>query len=113
MLCCSITRWSLVRLIQSTIHENSTATQITIRVKDISAGHVATPAPTGSARAVSGESQASGHRKAATDSLSGADSLGAGGGLDPDPASFPQQAATVGLQRTGFGDPHQRGIPFC
>src|SRR5215471_1117051 len=38
MLCCSITRRSLVRLIQSTIHAASTATQITIRAKDIS-GH--------------------------------------------------------------------------
>ena len=54
---------------------------------------------------VSGESQASDHRQAATDSLPGADSIGAGGGSDPDPASFPHQAAVVGLQWTGLRDP--------
>ena len=43
------------------------------------------------------KSEACHYHKAATDSVSGADSIGAGGGPDPDPASFPQQATTVGL----------------
>ena len=45
------------------------------------------------------------HRQAAADSVSGAGSIGNGGGPDPDPASFPQQAAVVGLQWTSLGDP--------
>src|SRR5690349_6115112 len=32
------------------------------------------------------------------------------GGADSDSASFSQQAATVDLQRTGAGNPRQRGI---
>ena len=63
-------------------------------------------------RTVSGGAQACHHREAATDSLSGSDSIGAAGGPDPDAASFPYQATTVGLQRTGVRDSHQRGIPF-
>ena len=44
-----------------------------------------------------GKSETCHHREAATDSVSGTDSIGAGGGPDPDSASFPQQATTVGL----------------
>jgi hypothetical protein len=36
-------------------------------------------------------------RSRRSDSVSGADSIGAGGGTDPDSASFPHQATTVGL----------------
>ena len=52
------------------------------------------------------------HRQAAADSVSRTDSLGAGGGTDADSASFSHQATTMGLQRTGLGDPHQCGIPL-
>jgi hypothetical protein len=61
------------------------------------AGHVATLAAASAPRTVSEKSQAYDHRQAATDSLSGADSSGAGGGPDPDSASFPHQATTLGL----------------
>src|SRR5215472_15493448 len=54
------------------------------------------------------ESQASHHRPTAADSLSGAGSIGSGGGPDPDPASFPHQATAMGLQRISFGDACQR-----
>ena len=47
--------------------------------------------------AVSGESEACHYRKAATDPISGTDSIRAGGGTDPDSASFSQQASTMGL----------------
>jgi len=72
--------------------------------------HVATLASASAAGTISGKSEACHHRQAATDSLSRTDSIGAGGGTDPDSASFPYQATTVGLQRTGLGDPHQCGI---
>jgi transposase len=34
------------------------------------------------------------------------------GGADPDPASFPHPATALDLQRTGVGNPRQRGIPL-
>jgi phage tail-like protein len=52
-----------------------------------------------------GKSEARNHREAATDSISRTDSIGAGGGPDPDSVSFPHQAAVVGLQRVGLRDP--------
>ena len=52
------------------------------------------------------------HRQATTDSLTGADSLRSGGGPDPDPAPFSHQATALDLQRTGVGNPRQRGIPL-
>jgi transposase len=61
------------------------------------AGHVATLAAASTPRTVSGKSQGCDHCEAATDSISRTDSSGAGGGTDPDSASFPQQATTLGL----------------
>ena len=68
-------------------------------------GQVEDVAAAGTAGTVSGKSQACHHQQATTDSIPGADSIGAGGGSDPESASFPQQAAAVGLQRTGVRDP--------
>jgi len=45
--------------------------------------------------------------------FSGADSNGAGGGTDPDPTSFPHQAAALGLQRFRGRDSRQRRVPLC
>src|ERR1700731_2309989 len=42
----------------------------------------------------------------------GAHSLRAGGGSDPDAASFSYPTPAVGLQRTGLGNSHQRRIPL-
>ena len=60
-------------------------------------GYAATLASASAAGTVSGESKACHHREAATDSISGTDSIGAGGGTDPDSASFPHQATAMGL----------------
>ena len=57
-----------------------------------------------------GESQTYHHGQAAEDSRLGTDSFRFGGGLDSDSPSFSQQAPTVDLQRTGAGNPRQRGI---
>jgi Transposase len=65
------------------------------------------------ARTAGGESQAYDHRQTAADSLLGADSLRFGGRADPDPAPFPHQAPALDLQRTGVGNPRQRGILLC
>ena len=75
-------------------------------------GHAAALAPASAARTAGGESQAYHHRQATADSVPGTDSLRLGGGPDPDPASFPHQAPAVDLQRTGVGNPRQRGIPL-
>ena len=62
---------------------------------------------------------ASGGRKhaitatAKTDFCPGTDSLGFGGGPDSNAPSFSQQAPTVDLERTGAGNPRQRGISLC
>jgi hypothetical protein len=76
-------------------------------------GHAATPAPASAPRTFSGESKTSHHRQATAGSIAGADSFRLGGGSDPDPASFPHQATALGVQRIGFGNPHQCGIPLC
>src|ERR1700731_2942617 len=75
-------------------------------------GHAATLAPASSARTASGESPASHHRQAPADSVARAHSLRAGGGSDPDAASFSYPTPAVGLQRTGVGNSHQRRIPL-
>src|ERR1700730_5912758 len=75
-------------------------------------GHAATLAPASSARTASGESPASHHRQAPADSGARAHSLRAGGGSDPDAASFSYPTPAVGLQRTGVGNSHQRRIPL-
>ena len=46
------------------------------------------------------------------DSILRAHPLGPGRSSDPDAASSSYQATTVGLQRTGLGNPHQRRIPL-
>src|SRR5438309_3050017 len=69
-------------------------------------------APASPARTAGGESQAYDHCQTAADSLLGTDSLCFGGGTDPDPASFPHQTTALDLQRTGAGNPRQRGIPL-
>jgi hypothetical protein len=51
-------------------------------------------------------------RQQARRELLGTDSLRFGGGPDPDPASVSHQATTLDLQRTGVGNPRQRGIPL-
>ena len=50
--------------------------------------------------------------QAPADAVARAHSLRAGGGSDPDAASFSYQATAVGLQRTGVGNSHQRRIPL-
>src|SRR5207245_10433214 len=76
-------------------------------------GHAAALAPASPARVAGGETQAYDHHQTAADSLSGADSLRFGGGADPDPTSVSHQAPALDLQRTGVGNPRQRGIPLC
>src|SRR5215467_1628334 len=73
-------------------------------------GHAAALAPTSAPRTAGRESQTCHHGQATEDSLAGTDSFRLSGGTDSDPASFSQQAPTVDLQRTGTGDPRQRGI---
>src|SRR5262250_3384808 len=73
-------------------------------------GPAAALAPTSAARAAGGESQTCHHCQATKDSVAGTDSFRLSGGADSDPASFSQQAPTVDLQRTGTGNPRQRGI---
>src|SRR5215471_2417167 len=72
--------------------------------------HAATLAPTSAARTAGRESQTCHHGQATEDSVAGTDSFRLGGGADSDPASFSQQAPTVDVQRTGAGNPRQRGI---
>src|SRR5215831_15034788 len=73
-------------------------------------GSAAALAPTSAARTAGGESQTCHHCQAAEDSVAGTDSFRLGSGADSDPASISQQAPTVDLQRTGAGNPRQRGI---
>jgi len=56
------------------------------------------------------ESQTCHHGQATEDSVAGTNSFRLSGGADSDPASFSQQTPTVDLQRTGAGNPRQRGI---
>src|SRR5262249_44759361 len=65
---------------------------------------------TSAARTAGGESQTCHHYQATEDSVAGTDSFRLSGGADSDPVSFSQQAPTVDLQRTGAGNPRQRGI---
>ena len=76
-------------------------------------GHAAALAPTSAARTVGGESQTYHHGQAKADSVPGTDTLYIGGGADPNPASFPQQAPVVDLQWAGVGDSRQWGISLC
>src|SRR5438445_5935394 len=50
---------------------------------------------------------------AASDSIDWSDPGGSADRSDPNATSLSHQAATVGLQRFGFADLQQRGIPFC
>src|SRR5207245_10533388 len=77
-----------------------------------STGAAATLAPASSGGTGSGGAPASNHRQAPADSVAGGHSLRAGGGSDPDAASFSYQTPAVGLQRTGVGNSHQRRIPL-
>src|SRR5260370_36824017 len=76
-------------------------------------GSAAALAPTSAARTAGGESQTCHHGQATEDSVAGTDSFRLSGGADSDPASFSQQTPTVDLQRTGAGNPRQRGISLC
>src|SRR5215471_2706174 len=73
-------------------------------------GHAAALAPTSAPRTAGGESPTCHHGQTTTDSVPGTDSFRLSGGADSDPTSFSQQAPTVDLQRTGAGNPRQRGI---
>ena len=74
------------------------------------AGHAAALAPASALRTSARESQTHHHCQVTADSLSGTDSFRIGGGTDSDSPSFSQQAPAVELQRTGVGNPRQRGI---
>ena len=76
-------------------------------------GPAETIATTSAARTIDREPAAYDHRQIKTDPFCGSDSLGLAGGLDPNASSFSYQATVVGLQRTGTGDAHQRGILLC
>jgi hypothetical protein len=58
------------------------------------------------------ESRKHANRQVTTDPLVGPDSLRLGGSSDSDATSFSQQATALDLQRTGFGNSRQRGIPL-
>ena len=62
-------------------------------------------------RSVGGEQEAQRDEFAAPDSFHWSDSGSSAGRSDSDPASLPHQAATLGLQRSGFEDFHQRRTP--
>src|SRR5207253_8046752 len=66
--------------------------------------------PGGAAGAVGREPETSGEYVAATDSLVGADSGCPADRLHTDAPSFPHQAPTVGLQRSGVRHSNQRRI---
>ena len=68
-------------------------------------------ASAGSTRSVGGEQEAQRDEIAAPDSFDRSDSGGSADCSDSDAASFSHQAATLGLQRSGFEDFHQRRIP--
>jgi len=76
-------------------------------------GNATALAPTSATRTVGGESQTYHHGQAKADSVPGTDTLCIGGGADPNPASLPQQAPVVDLQRAGIGDSRQWGISLC
>src|SRR5438445_1247217 len=60
-------------------------------------GHATALAPANAGRTAGGESKTYHHRQAPTDSIPWPHSLSAGGGPDPNPASFLHQATTLGL----------------
>src|ERR1700690_2160581 len=62
-------------------------------------------------RSVGGEQEAQRDEFAAPDSFDWSDPGSSAGRSDSDPASLPHQAATLGLQRSGFEDFHQRRTP--
>src|ERR1700687_1114249 len=93
------------------VGENSRGRNSPPRRATLSAtGPAAALATTSAARTAGGESQTCHHCPAAEDSVAGTDSFRLSGGADSDPASLSQQAPTVHLQRTGGGNPRQRGI---
>src|SRR5215472_11156783 len=93
------------------VGENSRGRNTPPRRATLSAtGPAAALAPTSAARTAGGESQTCHHYQATEDSVAGTDSFRLSGGADSDPVSFSQQAPTVDLQRTGAGNPRQRGI---
>ena len=69
-------------------------------------------APASATRSVGGEQKARCDELAAPDSFDRSDSGGPAGCSDSDAASLSHQAATLGLQRSGFEDLHQRRIPL-
>src|SRR5215813_12697702 len=73
-------------------------------------GPAAALTPTSAARTAGGESQTCHHCQATADSVAGTDSFRLSDSANSDPTSFSQQAPTVDLQRTGAGNPRQRGI---
>jgi len=60
-------------------------------------GHATALAPANAGRTAGGESKTYHHRQAPADSIPWPHSLSAGGGPDPNPASFSHQATTLGL----------------
>jgi hypothetical protein len=83
------------------------------RATELAPGHAAAVAATSSPRVVGGKPEASHYRQVSADSVRGADSISAVGGTASDPESFSQQAATLGLQRSGVRDSHQRRPSLC
>jgi hypothetical protein len=75
-------------------------------------GLAAAAAPASAKRTLGGKRQACHYRQVTTDPLVGPDSLRLGGSPHSDTASFSQQATALDLQRTGIGNPRQRGIPL-
>ncbi len=74
------------------------------------AGHAATVAPRGSPASAIGEPKAQCDENTESDSNHRSHPSGSVGRAHPDATSFPNEAATVGLQRLGGGDPRQCAI---
>ena len=70
-------------------------------------------APGSATRSLGREPEAQRDEFAAPDSFDRSDSGGAADRSDSNAASFSHQAATLGLQRSGFEDLQQRRIPLC
>src|ERR1019366_2730921 len=75
-------------------------------------GSTAAGAPGSTPRPAGGEPQAPCREITATDSFDRSDSCRLAGGVAADPAPFPDQAPTMGLQWFRSRDPRQRGVPF-
>src|SRR5215470_17093276 len=95
------------------VHQATISVAVTSRTSLPTAGHHETVAAASTAGTVGRESQVSDQHAAVSDSLHRADPIGPAGSADSDSPSFSHQAAVVGLQRTGPGDPNQRGILLC